>query len=29
VDDTGRVLVSDGFGAFTGGVTPTSIPVPG
>ena len=29
VDDTGRVLVSDGFTAFTGGVLPGPIPVPG
>ena len=29
VDDTGRVLVSDGFTAFTGGVLPDPIPVPG
>jgi thiamine biosynthesis lipoprotein len=27
VDDTGRVLVSDGFSAFTGGVVPSPIPV--
>jgi thiamine biosynthesis lipoprotein len=29
VDDTGRVLVSDGFTAFTGGEVPGPIPVPG
>lgn len=28
VDETGRVLVSDGFTAFTGGVTPSPVPVP-
>jgi hypothetical protein len=28
VDDIGRVLVSAGFTAFTGGVVPEPIPVP-